>query len=282
MHRVLLYLGESGLGRWYFRDVNDKTMESYGAPFPCHGSDCGDVDICGTRKAISHYRNIVWDRGEKLYLGVRQPVPEGKDLHVTRWGVYPVYASWTWPGMEGKPLEVEVYSRAESVRLYLGEKMIGEKPTTRAEKFKANFTVPYAPGSLKAVALSGGRAIAESTLRTAGEAAQLRLAADRATIQADGQDLSFITVEAVDAAGQLHPHADHPVSFTIEGQGSIAAVGNGDLFSEEPYQGSQRKLFRGKALVVIRAPRNPGALTLTATAAGLKKASVRIASRRVG
>ena len=123
----------------------------------------------GTRKAIAHYRNIVWDRGEKLYLGVRQPVPEGKQMSVTRWGVWPVYASWTWPGMEGKALEVEIYSRGEAVRLYLDEKLIGEKPTTRAEKFQANFSVPYAPGVLKAVALQGGKAIAETVLRTAGE-----------------------------------------------------------------------------------------------------------------
>jgi beta-galactosidase len=143
--------------RWYYRDVTDKTPETYGALFPCHGADCGDIDMCGNRKALAHYRNIVWDRGEKLYLGVRQPAPEGKELHPTRWGVYPVYASWTWPGREGKALEVEIYSRAETVRLYLGDKLIGEKPTGKTEKFTANFTVPYAPGVLKAVALQGAR-----------------------------------------------------------------------------------------------------------------------------
>jgi beta-galactosidase len=119
---ALDYLGESGIGRWYYRDPTDPGREaSMGSNslYPLHGSDCGDIDICGDPKAIAHYRNIVWNRGEKLYLGVRQPVPEGKELFVTRWGVWPVYASWTWPGMEGKPLEVEVYSRSESVRLYL-------------------------------------------------------------------------------------------------------------------------------------------------------------------
>src|SRR5262249_49357919 len=160
----------------------------------------------GNRKALAHYRNIVWDRGEKLYLGVKQPPPEGKVLHVTRWGVYPVYASWTWPGMEGKPLEVEIYSRADVVRLYLGDQLIGEKPTTKAEKSKATFRSPYAPGILKAVAVEGGKPVAESILRTAGEPARIRLTADRVSLQADGQDLAFITVEAVDANGQPHPN----------------------------------------------------------------------------
>ncbi len=273
------YLGESGLGRWYYRDPKDTSREGYGAPYPCHGADCGDIDLCGNRRASAHYRNIVWNRGEKLFLGVRQPAPEGKELRVTRWGSYPVYASWNWPGMEGKPLEVEVYSRGDAVRLYLDDKLIGEKPTTRGEKFKANFSVPYAPGVLKAVAVQSDKAIAESVLRTAGVPVQLRLIADRTEIRADGQDLSFITVEVVDAKGQAHPNADHQVSFAVKGAGTIAGIGNADLMSEEPYQGTQRKLFHGKALVVVRAPRKAGGLTLTASAPGLKEATIRIVSR---
>lgn len=271
------YLGESGLGRWYYRDPKDTSREGYGAPFPYHGADCGDIDLCGNRRANAHYRNIVWDRGEKLFLGVRQPPPEGKELRVTRWGVYPVYESWTWPGMEGKPLEVEIYARAESVRLYLGESLIGEKPATRTEKFKANFTVPYAAGVLKAVAIEGGKAIAQSVLRTAGAPERVRLTADRTTLRADGQDLAFVMVEGVDAGGLLHPHADHPVTFHLEGPGTIAAVGNADLQSEERYQGSQRKLFHGRALVVVRSSRKAGALTLSAEAPGLKGSAVRLA-----
>jgi len=270
------YLGESGLGRSTLRDVKDTSREGYGAPYPCHGADCGDIDVCGMRKAIAHYRNIVWDRGEKLYLGVRQPVPEGKRMSVTTWGVWPVYASWTWPGMEGKALEVEVYSRAEAVRLYLDDKLIDEKPTTRAQRFTANFSVPYAPGVLKAAALQGGKTIAETVLRTAGEPVQVRLTADRTSLRADAQDLSFITVEALDANGQPHPNAEHQVTFSLKGPGTIAAVGNGDMTSEEPYQGNQRKLFHGKALVVLRTSRAPGALTLTAAAPGLKTATLNI------
>ena len=259
--------------------MNDTTREGYGAPFPCHGANSGDIDLCGFPRALAHYRNILWDRGEKLYLGVRQPVPEGKRMSVTQWGVFPVYASWTWPGQEGKPLEVEVYSKADTVRLYLGEQLIGEKPTTRAEQFKANFTVPYAPGVLKAVAIQGGKPIAESVLRTVGEPAQIRLTADRGVIRSDGQDLSFITVEAVDATGQPNPNADHQVTFTLSGTGSIAGVGSGNLYTEEQYQDPRRKLFEGKALVIMRASHKAGSMTLTARAPGLKEATIRIQAR---
>ena len=270
------YLGESGLGRATLRDAKDTSREGYGAPFPWHGADCGDIDMCGTRRAIAHYRNIVWDRGEKLYMGVRQPEPDGKKMSVTQWGVWPVYASWTWPGWESKTLDVEVYSRGEAVRLYQNGKLTGEKPTTRAEQFKANFSVPYMPGVLKAVALKGGQAISETILRTVAEPTQVRLTADRTALRADGADLSFITVEGVDANGELHPNAEHQITFSLKGPGSIAAVGSGDLQSEEPYRGNQRKLFRGKALVIVRTSRTAGALTLTATAPGLKPATLNI------
>lgn len=273
------YLGESGLGRWYYRDPKDTSREGYGAPFPCHGADCGDIDLCGNRRALAHYRNIVWNRGEKLFVGVRQFPPEGKELRVTRWGVWPVYSSWTWPGMEGKPLDVEVYSRASSVRLYLGSQLIGEKPTTRAEKFKTIFSVPYAPGTLRAVAVDDGKPIAESVLRTVGEPVRVRLTADLTSLKASGQDLAFVVVEAVDSNGQPHPNAEHQVAFSLQGPGSIAAVGNADLKSEEPYRGTQRKLFHGKALVVVRSSRKAGDLTLRATAPGLNAGSIRIASK---
>ena len=274
------YLGESGLGRWYFRDGNDHGRESYGAPYPCHGSDCGDLDICGARKAMAHYRNILWDRGEKLFLGVRQPAPEGKEVYVTRWGSFPIYESWTWPGREGKPLDVEIYSRSGQVRLYLGDKLVGEKPTTRTEKFTANFTVPYAPGVLKAQALEGGKVVAEAVLRTVGEPAQIRLTPDRTTLRADGQDLCFVTVEVLDGSGHPHPNADHEVTFALEGPGSIAAVGNGDLTSEERYHGTERKLFHGKALAVVRTSRKTGRITLKATAPGLRTATVNMTAAR--
>jgi beta-galactosidase len=279
---ALDYIGESGIGRWDVRDPGDTTRTpgmGSDASYPVHTSDCGDLDLCGFRKASSHYRNIVWDRGEKLYLGVRLPAPEGKEIRVTSWGMAPVFPSWTWPGWEGKPLEVEVYSRYDRVRLYLGDTLIAEKPTTRTEQFKAAFTVPYAPGVLKAVGVQGAKAVGETTLRTVGEAVQVRLTPDRTLLRADGHDLSYLTVEAVDGNGQPHPNADPEISFTISGPGAIAGVCNGDIASEEMYQGSRRKLFHGKALVIVRTTRTAGTIQLTATGPGLKSSTVRIQSQ---
>jgi beta-galactosidase len=130
--------------------------------FPWHGAVCGDLDLTGYRKPQSYYRDILWNGGDRLYATVRPPVPEGKQIIAAAWATYPTLPTWSWPGQEGKELQIEVYSGAEKVRLYLNDKLIAEKPTGRAEEFKAIFSVPYAAGTLKAVGLRADRAVAHS------------------------------------------------------------------------------------------------------------------------
>lgn len=112
-------------------------------------------------------------------------------------------------------------------------------------------------------------------VRTAN-ATGLRVKADRTIVQADGQDLSFLEVEAVDAEGRLQPHADHEIKFSISGPAVIAAVGNGDGQDDAAYQGDRRKLFQGRAFVVVRTSRDSGPITITATSTGLSEGSATI------
>ncbi|MGA8670166.1 MAG: glycoside hydrolase family 2 TIM barrel-domain containing protein [Terracidiphilus sp.] len=261
-------------------DPNAKAMmELFFHPYPWHAAVCGDLDLTGFRKPQSYYRDIVWNGGDRVYATVRLPEPEGKKIIAIMWATYPTLPSWTWPGEEGKALEVEVYSGTEKVRLFWNDKLIGEKPTGREQEFKAVFSVPYAPGTLKAVGLRSDRVVAESVLTTAEKAVKLRVTADRVGLQADGQDLSFATVEAVDANGRPDLDAEQEVQFEISGPGVIAAVGNGDGQDADSYHGNRRKLYQGRALVVIRASRQTGPIRLTAKSSGLSDGSVTIDAR---
>jgi beta-galactosidase len=237
--------------------------------YPWHAAVCGDMDLTGYRKPQSYYRDILWNGGDRVYATVRFPEPEGKKIIAAMWATYPTLPTWTWPGQEGKNMQVEVYSGAEKVQLFLNDKLIGELPTGREQEFKATFSVPYTPGTVKAVGLRGDRPVAESVLTTAGNATSLRLTPDRQTIHADGQDLSFVTVEAVDAQGRLQPHADQEVQFSIRGPGVIAAVGNGNGQDPASYQGNRRKLFQGRALIVVRTSKQSGPITLTTKTSGI-------------
>jgi hypothetical protein len=141
--------------------------------------------------------------------------------------------------------------------------------------------VAYEPGELRAVAYDAqGRQIGESIVRTTGPAVALRLTADRSEIPAAYEALSFVTVEAVDARGDVVPLACDMVDFTIEGAGAIAGLDNGNPMCFEPMQGNRHSLYNGKALVVVRAQDGaPSTIRLGASAKGLAGAETTIQSR---
>jgi beta-galactosidase len=178
--------------------------------------------------------------------------------------------------MEGKDLTVNVFSRCDKVRLYLNDKLVEEKPTTQSEQFRASFTVPYAPGTLKAVGVQDGKEAGEIVYRTAGDAAKIRLTPDRAALRADAQDLSYVTVEVLDKDDHFQPNAGNLVKFNVTGPGTVLGMDNGDMRDDEPYQGDQRKVWHGRGIVVIRSSTAPGDITLTASADGLAPATITI------
>jgi len=262
------YLGESGIGRWYYSgDVPGEHWER--DFFPWHGAYCGDIDLIGWRKPISHYRSMLYNENEKLYMAVREPAPEPLEIKTTLWSVWPTWESWNWPGFEGKTVQVEVYSKYPKVRLYLNNKVIGEQPTTLDQQFKATFSIPYSPGSLKAVGVEDGKEMESTILQTSGDAAKIKLTADRKEILANGQDLSYITVEITDKDGIFQPNATNRLHFNIDGPGIIAGVDNADLKDCEQYVGNTRKAWHGRALVVIKSTHSAGDIQLIITSPGL-------------
>jgi beta-galactosidase len=271
------YLGESGIGRYYYSgEVPGQHWEN--DFFPYHGAYCGDIDLIGWRKPISHYRSMLYNNNEKLYMAVREPAPEPLEIKETWWSVYPTWESWTWPGFEGKTIEVEVYSKYPKVRLYLDNKLIGEQVTTQEKQFKANFSVPYSLGILKAVGVENDTETESVILQTAGDAAKIKLTADRKEILANGQDLSFITIEITDKDGILQPNATNRLNFKIDGPGVIAGVDNADLKDFEQYVSDTRKAWKGRALIVIKSNHQAGEIKLTVTSNGLEGKSIVIKS----
>jgi len=167
-----------------------------------------------------------------------------------------------------------VYSKYPKVRLYLNKKLIGEQETAREQQFKAVFNVPYVPGILSAVGVSENHESETITLKTSGNAAKIRLIPDRNKISADGQDLSFITVEVTDKDGVLQPNAQNKLLFSVSGPGVIAGVDNADIKDPDPYSGTTRKAWHGRALVAVRSTRNAGNIKLTVSSDGIAEASV--------
>ena len=275
------YLGESGIGRYYYE--GEKPGEHWlDGGFPeWHGAYCGDVDITGWRKPINHYREMLWsltsdpspkDEGS-IYLAVKEPNGYHGEIKTTMWSVWPTWESWTWPGWEGKPIEVEVYTRQPEVKLYLNDKLIGTKQVSRETEFKAVFTVLYKTGSLRAEA--GGESV---TLKTAGEPARLRLTTDRTVMKADGQSLTFVTVEVVDKNGVVCPEATIDCEAIVKGQGTLLAFASADLKDTEPYTSSRVKTWKGRALLVVRSTQKGASVSVSIKSA-LPTASLALKSK---
>ena len=284
------YLGESGIGRNYYKGEREGESWIEGGQPEWHGAPCGDVDITGWRKPISHYREMLWGPtpdpsrkgGESLYMAVKEPNGYHGEIHTTMWSVWPTWESWTWPGWEGKPIEVEVYTRQPEVKLFLNDRLIGTKQVNRETEYKAVFTVNYEAGTLRAEVstpvLTEGQGSGSAILQTAGKPARLRLTADRRVISADGQDLAFVTVEVLDAKGNLCPEAAIPCEISISGRAQFLAAASADLKDTEPYTSTHVTTWKGRALIVVRSTQKAGKTTVSVKSS-LPKSSITITQK---
>src|ERR1035441_10830236 len=98
-------------------------------------------------------------------------------------------------------------------------------PTRRSSDLKAEFSVPYSPGELKAVAYQGGQQIGSIVFTTTGAARKLVMTPDRPKLKASRDDLSYLMVTVCDEQGRPLADAAVPVSFTLSGPGELAAAG---------------------------------------------------------
>jgi beta-galactosidase len=267
------YLGESGIGRYYYD--GDTPGEHYveGGQPEWHGAYCGDVDITGWRKPISHYRELLWNRDTApvLYMAVKEPDGYYGTIRETAWSVWPTWESWTWNSWEGKPVEVEVYTSLPSVRLYLNDRLVGEQQSAEC---KAVFTLPYQPGTLRAEGVTEEGQPVSVSLSTAGEPCQIRLTADKSTFLADGQDLIYVTAEILDRNGLVCPDAAIPLTATVKGAGSLLSFASADLKDTSVYTDAHCTTWKGRALLAVRSSAKSGSVSLTVKGDGLSQSQL--------
>ena len=270
------YLGEAGIGH----SVLSNEKNSFFMPWPWFNAWCGDLDLCGFKKPQSLYRDVVWRRSP-IEMLVHAPIPIGLHEIISGWGWPNEVQSWNWLGQENKLMQVTIYSRCDHIRLELNGKVVGSKPVSAESQLTARFDVPYAAGELRAFGLIRGKVVAQTLLKTTGRARKLKLTADRTIIRADRNDLSYITVEVVDADGQRVPDAEIPVRFSVSGAGELAAHGSSTPNDPASFRGSVGKFFQGRCLAILQPKRNAGSITLQAEAEGLEPAIITVTGMRV-
>ena len=229
----------------------------YYGEWPSRSSYFGIVDLAGNPKSRYWLYRSRWTREPVLY----------------------VHPHWNWA--EGDSVPVHCYSNAPVVELFLNGRSLGRK--SRSERTLLNrhrlvWTVPFEPGTLKAVSISEeGDVIQETSRQTAGAATGVRLESDRSAFSADGEDMVFVTATVVDADGIPAPRADQRIEFQVEGA-LLAGLCNGDPTSVEPFTGRSMKAFHGVCVAYIRAGHNPGTARITASAEGLRSDSIGVSA----
>jgi beta-galactosidase len=243
--------------------------------WPAFISWCGDLDMMGDKKPQGLYRDVLWDRSV-LEINVHEPIPEGHVEDISLWGWPKELPTWTWKGNEGKPLQVRVFTKSPKVRLELNGQKIGEKVLTESDQYIAAFEVPYQPGELTAIVFDGDKEIARKTLKTTSEAVAIKLTADRATIQANRNDLSFIKIEAVDQYGHVVTQEPVKIKIAVTGNGELVGSGNANPSDMASVNNLELNTFMGKAQAIIRPFETKGEITISVSSEGLKSTDLKV------
>ena len=262
-----------GLAYW---GAIDYLGESQG--WPAKGWAQGVFDIALEPKPKAYYMKsfflpdepvvhigIIDKKGDQMWNGV-QTGNDGMSDH--------------WNRVEGQVLSLITYTNADEVELLLNGKSLGKKQNHTDAKHRNQIRwdgVTYKAGSLEAVARTKGKVVARHKIETTGKAVKLTAIPDNATWKADGQDLQHVRIVALDSKNRRVQTTDQMVSFSVEGDAQIVGVINGDINSNELTVGTQRSLYNGTCTVILRSARNAGPVTLTASAAGMKAAKVKLA-----
>jgi beta-galactosidase len=232
---------------------------------------------------------------------------DGYYFYQSQWTTKPmvhIFPTWTWPGHEGQTLTVYAYSNCDSVQLFINDKPYANKgvpkfpnpgrtlnggrggrggPGASTSDLHLSWDVPYEPGTLKAVGMSGGRVAATDIVYTTGEPTALDMQVDKTAADADGRDVIHVAIRLLDAKGHLvtnTPAAGNPlVHFAVTGPARIIGVDNGSSSIEESYKADQRTTSYGMCLAIVQTTRTAGPIRVTAHADGFKDVSADITSK---
>jgi hypothetical protein len=267
------YIGEAGIGRVDYTDVEGYTPTGTTGPYPYLLAECGDIDITGYRRTISYYREIVYGLRTEPYIAVHRPQHHGRPTALTPWSWDDAIASWTWAVKPGSPVRVDVYSDADEVELQRDGVVIATAHVGTEKAFIARFEIEYRPGELVAIARRDGVETGRHALRTAVGGARLTVSAERTQIAADPDDLAFVEIALTDTAGTMVSDADRVVSVGIDGPAALAGIGTGRARTEESFGATAVTTYDGRALAVVR-PTGAGTITVTVHAEGVEPATL--------
>ena len=230
--------------------------------WPSVNSQFGIVDMCGFPKDSFFYYQSWWSSEPVLHL----------------------FPHWNFEGREGEEIPVWVHSNLDEVELLLNGKSLGSQKVPRLGHVE--WKVKYQPGVIEARGTKGGKVVLTEKQETTGPTVAIRLSVNRTEIDADGEDVAIVTVDALDKAGRPVPTANNLIGFKVSGDGTLIGVGNGDPNCQESDKEPKRSLFNGLAQAIVQSSKNPGEIRIEVVKEGfdgpeLTPAKLTILTRKV-
>ena len=208
--------------------------------WPSINSQFGIVDMCGFAKDTFYYYKAWWGKEPSLHL----------------------FPHWNFEGKEGETIPVWVYSNLDEVELFVNGVSAGRQKVPHLGHVE--WKVKYMPGAIEARGLKDGTVALTEKRETTGPTSQIRLTAERKEINADGEDVAILTIEALDKEGRAVPTANNLIGFKISGEGALLGVGNGDPNCQESDKEPRRSLFNGLAQLIVQSTRHGGEIHIEA------------------
>ena len=270
------YLGEAGIGRV---SIDREEANNFLGKYPWFLANCGDIDICGEKRPQSYYRDIVWGNRKDPIIFALPPELYGKKLYMRAWSWEPVERSYNFKGYEEKPIRIYIYANADEVELFLNGKSLGRKISGEKVKFKTTYDITYEPGILEVIAYKDGKEVGRDCLETTSNPYELKIIPDRKELLSYG-DLCYLKIIAVDEKGLIVPDADNKIVVEVKGDGKLIALGNSDPFFEGSLVSPFGKLYKGKALAVIKSIKDEGEIYIKVSGDMLKSSEEKIYIKR--
>jgi beta-galactosidase len=197
---------------------------------------------------------------------------------MTFWGFPQFNKNWTYPGFEGKPVKIAVFSRAEEAEVLINGKSIGRKKVSFEAPMPnlAEFEATYQPGKIEAISYSGGQEVSRDLLCTASQATQIKLRCNKKSLSPDGHDAAFVMIDILDSQGLLVPDAEIKLAAKVEGAARLAGFGSGNPITDENYTDNQTVSYKGHACAVLRSGYDKGRTKLTIRAPGMEDKSIEL------
>jgi beta-galactosidase len=242
--------------------------------WPNTGYNWALFDRTGGMHGIGFQRQSWWSDKPMVHL-VRREAPASTARTATNAEKLPqLFSDWSPAVAPGTRETIEAYSNCDDVELFLNDQSLGVQSRPADNASPRQWRVPFAEGALKAVAKNDGKLVATDELRTAGKPAKIQLLVDRTNLPCDWDEVACVRATIVDDSGTQVPAATDTVTFETAGPAEIVAVDSADWASHELFQANHRQVFQGQCIGIVRATAGTGKITITATAEGLKPASV--------